>query len=50
MVFLDALSIRRDGGAFDGNAVFFGGIACVNRHLVIGAVAFGKTEVVVFGL
>ena len=38
LIFLHALQVWRDGGAFDGNTVFVGGISGVYRNLIIGEV------------
>ncbi|MPM52316.1 hypothetical protein SDC9_99075 [bioreactor metagenome] len=43
------LGIGGDGGAFDGHAVFPGGMGRVHRHLIPGALPLGQAQVIILG-
>ena len=45
-----ALLVGRDRGALDGHVVLEGGVRRVDRHLIVGGVAVGRTQVVVEAL
>src|SRR5699024_7204206 len=49
VIFLHAGGVGGDGGALDGNAVFFGGVGGINGHLVVGFIAVGQAQVVILG-
>jgi len=50
LVLVHALVVRSDRGALHGYAILLVGVGSVDRHLVVGLVAIGKTEVVVLAL
>ncbi len=50
VIFLHALLVGGDGGAFDGHAVLLVGVGGVNGDLILGLLALDQTEIVVLGL